>query len=286
MGRVHSEGSATAHPLYCSEPLAAPMVQPDLDRALKRTVRRLYWSIYRITEIHGVTRTDTAWILGTEREHAIPRVPIEPSRLRWTRAKGLMELQKAIDADQVGRVTERAGRRRVRLDEEPEGSFKFRADWRPIHQYLTQGGEVSLYYVSQYAGIKDEAAIGRLACMGSEPMLDAGERLLLLRAMIKSGALQGWGEKPECPSRRRQPEGRMLGEDGELPLAPISPGLNEALSFPEGSYGEERDATAEPHRLTPAQAGHAALAPGGAHRVEDEHPLATLAKQVNEAFSS
>ena len=215
------------------------MMQPDLDRALKRTVRRLYWSIYRITEIHGVTRTDTAWILGTEREHAIPRVPIEPSRLRWTRAKGLMELQKAIDADQVGRVTERAGRRRVRLDEEPEGSFKFRADWRPIHQYLTQGGEVSLYYVSQYAGIKDEAAIGRLACMGSEPMLDAGERLLLLHAMIKSGALQGWGEKPECPSRRRQPEGRMLGEDGELPLAPISPGLNEALSFPEGISGEE-----------------------------------------------
>lgn len=122
-------------------------------------------------------------------------------------------------------------------------------------------------------------------------MLDVGERVSLLRKMIESGALQGWGEKsdaPVAPETRRRERGRkvrMSGEDGELPFVAISPGVNEAFSFPEASDGEEGDATAEPHRLTPARAGHPGLTSEGAHGVEDEHPLIALARKCNEAYT-
>lgn len=219
--------AATAQPLHCAEPCAAEQVAAYLDRRVKRTVKQVYWAIYRLSEIHQVTHADAGWVLGVPWKRAIPPVPIRPTRLRWSRAKGLVELQRAVDGGQVGKTSERAGRRRVRLDEEPEGSFKFGADWRAVHDALTEHGRVSPYYVAKFAGFV------RLPRFGSEPMLDAGDRLLLLRELLASGALQGWGEKPERWPRRHR-EVRMLGEDGELPLAPISPGVNEAFSFPEG----------------------------------------------------
>ena len=226
--------AATAQPLHCAEPYAAEQVAAYLDRGVKRAVKRVYWAMFRLREVHQVTHADAGWVLGIPREKAIPKGPITPTKLRWSRAKGLVELQRALDGGQVGKVSERAGRCRARLDEEREDSFKFGADWRAVHDALTEHGRVSPYYVASFAGFV------RLPRFGSEPMLDAGERLLLLRKMIDSGALQGWGEKPErTPQRCRKV--RMLGEDGELPLAPISPGLNEVLSFPEGSSGEEGD---------------------------------------------
>ena len=225
--------------LHCGEPYAAERVAMHLDRLVERSVRRVYYAIYRITEVHGVTATDVGWVLGVHRDRAIPNVPIEPSTLRWTRAKGLVELQKAIDAGQVGRVIERSGRRRVRLGNEPEASFKFGMNWRALHDALTLDGRASLYYVAQYAGCRRQK-LARLAQLGAEPMLDVGERVLLLREMIESGALQGWGERSDArvaPETRRRERGRkvrMLGEDGEPPVEAISPRVNEAFSFPEG----------------------------------------------------
>ena len=147
--------------LHCGEPYAAEQVAMHLDHGVKGLVRRVYWAIYRITEVHGVTDTDAAWVLGVSRERAIPPVPLEPTKLRWTRAKGLMELQQALDGGEVGVASERAGRRRIRLGEEPERSYKFGADWRPVHDALTQDGRVSLYYVGDWSSCFTDCQAGQ-----------------------------------------------------------------------------------------------------------------------------
>ena len=276
MEQLRYSCAATAQPLHCSEPYAAEQVAAYLDRCVKRTVKRVYWALYRLREVHQVTLADAGWLLGVSWKRAIPPVPIQATRLRWSRAKGLVELQRAVDGGQVGKVNERADRRRVELGEEPEGSYRFGADWWPVRDALTEHGRVSPYYMARFAGF------ARLPRFGSEPMLDAGERLLLLRKLLASGALHGWGEKPERGPRRRR-EVRMLGEDGELPFVAISPGVNEAFSFPEGMARTGRHRRAAPTDTRPGWPCRARA--GGAHRVEAEHPLIALAQKINEALS-
>ena len=227
--------------LHCAEPYVAQQVAKELERRVKRcSVKRVLFAIFRIREVHGVTHADAARVLGVARHYAIPQVPFDPKALRWSRAFGLHALQQGLDCGKVGVVTERGGCRRVKLEGEEARCFQFRADWRPLYEELTKGGEVAAYYVSRHAGIAPGTFV-RLARPGADPSLDTGERLLALRDMIDSGSLEGWGEMPEGRSTTaRKGEPAFIGESREHPLVSLARSVNEAFAeFERGGDAEE-----------------------------------------------
>ena len=238
--------------LHCTEPYAAQQVALHLDKCLKQGVRRVHYAMYRTKEFHGVTDTDAARVLGTGREHPFPEIPVTPSSLRWTRAHGLVKLQEALDAGACGVVSERGGRRRVKLGGEERCSFKYRADWRPLFAFLTRDGTVGLRYVARFAGVS-HGMVNRLLRPGAEPLLGTAERLLLLRALIESRVLREWGERPESRERSgiAKPEGHLILDSPEHPLEALSANVAATLTPTSPTNA------LEPHRLTPAQAARA-----------------------------